>query len=142
MYKRQGLARIRRAVADARGGDPAAPGARALLARVELEACARAGEPAAGLAAADEALAAGGAIGLWEAEVRRLRAEFGLALGWDPADAEVELDRAIAIAQRQGARSLERRARDSRDRLLGERTAERSQNAVGASMPSESHDRR
>jgi hypothetical protein len=63
----------------------------------------------AGLAAADEALEMGGGAQLWEAEARRLRAEFLAGLG--PARREIE------TAERQGARSFELRARESRDRF-------------------------
>src|SRR5207244_9312872 len=50
-----GIARIQRALADARGSAPA-PGAYGMGVRVLLEACAAAGDARTGLAAADEAL--------------------------------------------------------------------------------------
>jgi hypothetical protein len=61
------------------------------------------------LAAADRALAMGGAAQLWEAEVRRLRAEFLAALGAPVGDIEAELARALQAARRQGARLFELR---------------------------------
>jgi len=47
---------------------------------------------------------------LWEAETRRLRAQFLASAGAAHGDVEAELDRAIAVARRQGARMLEVRA--------------------------------
>jgi hypothetical protein len=86
--------------------------------RILLEACAAAGETDAGLPAADEALRMGGGTELWEAEIRRLRAEFLSALGADPCGVAAELSRAIEVAGRQGARPFELRAHSSRERLL------------------------
>jgi hypothetical protein len=79
--------------------------------RIVLEACASAGEAEAGLAAADEALGMGGGTQLWEAEIRRLRAGFLGALGAPSDEVEAELRRALEVAQRQGVRAFERRAR-------------------------------
>jgi predicted ATPase/DNA-binding SARP family transcriptional activator len=103
-----GIARIQRAL-DASRGAEAAPGQQAFIVRIFLDACAVAGDASAGLATADQALAAGSAR-LWEAEVRRLRAEFLTALGTPAAEVGAELGRALAVARRQGAKLLELRA--------------------------------
>jgi DNA-binding SARP family transcriptional activator len=68
-----GLARARRALEDAGGH---APGHHACIARIMLAACVAAGEPRAGLDAAERLLAAGAGAPLWAAEARRRRAEF------------------------------------------------------------------
>ena len=112
-------ARVQSVVTEARRDEPATPGFHALLMRILLEACAAAGEAEAGLAAADEALRMGSGTELWEAEIRRLRAEFLGALGADPSEVEAELTRAIEVASGQGARPFALRARASRERLLG-----------------------
>jgi DNA-binding SARP family transcriptional activator len=112
-----GLERVREARADSWSAEPAAPGLNAILMRILLEARAAAGEAEAGLAAADEALEMGGGAQLWEAEARRLRAEFLAGLGAARREIETELERAIEVAERQGARSFELRARESRDRF-------------------------
>ncbi len=109
---------MRDAVAESRAGEPAAPGMNGLLMRILLEACASAEAARAGLAAADEALEMGGGAQLWEAEIRRLRAEFLSALGAGRDQVEAELTRAIEVARRQGSRAFERRAVGSRERLL------------------------
>jgi hypothetical protein len=74
-----------------------------------LEACVRSGDARSGLVVADRALASMGPDHLWEAEIRRLRAEFLAALGASADEAEAELDRALIVARRQGARMLELR---------------------------------
>jgi DNA-binding SARP family transcriptional activator len=99
-----GLAPIQRALAETRGAEPA-PGFRACMTRVLLEACAAAGESRIGLRVAEDALAAGGAT-LWEAETRRQRALFLAALGAPWSEIEAELVRALEIARGQEARSL------------------------------------
>jgi DNA-binding SARP family transcriptional activator len=109
--KESGIARIQRALADSHGTQHS-PGQHAMVMRVLLEAYAAAGDTQAGLAAADHALAMGGAR-LWEAEVRRLRAEFLAALGASVQDVEMELERALEIAHRQQARIFELRTRVS-----------------------------
>jgi len=113
----EGIRRVRRALDDARGGEPAAPGLLAMHMRILLRACAEAGEAEAGLAAADEALETGHGAQLWEAEIRRLRAEFLGALGATQDAVEAELRRAVAVAQRQEAQSFELRARASLEHL-------------------------
>ncbi|HWH05995.1 MAG TPA: hypothetical protein VNT23_06135 [Gaiellaceae bacterium] len=113
----QGVERIGLAAADARREGPAAPGHAGFLMRLLVEGLARAGDAKAGLVAADEALAMGGGVQLWEAEIRRLRASFLDALGAAPAEVEAELVRAIEIAERQRARPFELRARESLERL-------------------------
>jgi hypothetical protein len=86
-----------------------APGVPGVATRLLLEDYARAGEPEAGLALADEALDMGRGAELWEAEIRRLRATFLAALGAQDGDIEAELRRALAVARRQHARAFEQR---------------------------------
>src|SRR5262249_8063866 len=74
-----------------------------VLPRVLLEACARAVDASAGLAAADRTLATAGAVRVFEAEVRRLRAEFLATLHGSPDEITAELERARAISHQQGA---------------------------------------
>jgi tetratricopeptide (TPR) repeat protein len=105
-----GIARIQRALAETRGVDHA-PGHRASWLRVLLEACAVAGDARAGLEAAERAI--GLDASLWEAEARRLRAEFLAALDAPQEEIEAELERALQTARRQGARALELRAATS-----------------------------
>jgi DNA-binding SARP family transcriptional activator len=103
-----GMARIQRALDDSHQTQHA-PGGRSFMTRLFLEACAVTGDGRAGLAAADRALASGGAR-LWEAEVRRLRAEFLAVLGGSENDIEAELRQALQVAHDQGAKILELRA--------------------------------
>jgi DNA-binding SARP family transcriptional activator len=109
-----GIARIQQALAEMHGADPA-PGHRASSMRVLLEACAVAGDARTGLAAAERAI--GLDATLWEAEARRLRAEFLAALDAPQDEIETELERALQTARRQGARALELRAATSLLRL-------------------------
>jgi hypothetical protein len=104
----RGLARIERTLDEAHDADHA-PGMRSCLVRVLLEACVAAQAIEAGLAAADRALAAGDPARLWEAETRRLRAEFLAALGAAPDEVEAELAQALQVARRQNAKMLELR---------------------------------
>jgi len=74
----------------------------------------------------DEALTCAEATGerMYEAEVCRLRGEYMLAAGGQGADvetAEASFQQALAIARRQGARSLELRAATSLTRLYRDR---------------------
>jgi hypothetical protein len=110
----EGIARIRQVLAETRGAGHA-PGFQAAAVRVLLEACAVAGDARAGLAAANRALTM--KASLWEAEARRLRAEFLAALGAPPAAIETELAHALQVARRQGALALELRAATSLLRL-------------------------
>lgn len=98
-----GIARIRHALNDLGTADHA-PGMRAYLVRLLIEACRAAGDARAGLAAAEQALEMGGAVRVWEAETRRLRAGFLAKLGAPARDVEAELERALSVARRQGAR--------------------------------------
>jgi hypothetical protein len=107
--KEAGIARIRRTLDDTGQADHA-PGMRASLERVLLEACVVAGDARTGRAATDRALASAAADRLWEAETRRLRAKFLAALGARPEAVEAELARALAVARGQGAKMLELRA--------------------------------
>jgi hypothetical protein len=107
-----GILRIQRALDDTRAADHA-PGMRAQLVRILLEACAVAGDATIGLSVADHALASSDADRLWEAEYHRLRAVFLANLNSPTSDVESELQRAIDVARRQGAISLELRAATS-----------------------------
>jgi DNA-binding SARP family transcriptional activator len=120
-----GVARIQRAL-DGAGNADHAPGMRGSLLRVLVEACAAAGDARAGLAAAERALDLGGAARIWEAELRRRRAEFLSALGAPAAEVESELARALEVARRQGARSYELRVAAS---LAGNPSGNASRNA-------------
>jgi hypothetical protein len=74
-----------------------------VLARILLEACVRANNIRCGLDAADRALASAGAVPVFEAETRRLRADFLAELGAAPEEVTTELRRAGEVAHRQGA---------------------------------------
>ena len=103
-----GIACIQRTLDEARGADHA-PGMHACLVRLLLEACVAAGDARTGLAAAERALGMGGAARVWEAEARRLRTEFLVALGAPAAEIEAELERALATARRQELKAFELR---------------------------------
>jgi adenylate cyclase len=103
-----GIDRIERALDSLRSGTHL-PGQRSTVARILLAARTLVGDARAGLAAADRLLAAGGGVRVWEAEARRLRAEFLAALGAGGDDVEAELDAALQVARRQQARSFELR---------------------------------
>ena len=107
-----GLGRIRGALDDC-GRPEDAPGLRASILRVLLEAAAAAGDTRGRLSAADLALAPDAGTRLWESEARRHRAEALAALGAPTDTVEAELDRALQVARRQGARMLELRAEAS-----------------------------
>jgi tetratricopeptide (TPR) repeat protein len=104
-----GIATIRAALEEL-GGPGHAPGQRAAMARVLLAAHDTAGNAAAKLDAAERLVAMGGAASLWEAEAHRVRAEALAELGASVPQVVAALDRAIAVARRQGARAIERRA--------------------------------
>ena len=74
--REQGLDRVRRAADAADHGGPAAPGEQGLLLRILVEACAAAGDAAAGLAATARALATSNAAQPWTAEIQRLQQAF------------------------------------------------------------------
>ena len=105
----EGIARIQHALDELARADHA-PGMRAYLVRLLLGACVVAKDERAGLAASERALEMGGAARVWEAETRRLRAEFLAKLGASRRDVEAELERALAVARSQEARSFELRA--------------------------------
>jgi DNA-binding SARP family transcriptional activator len=115
-----GLARIRGVYEELRQGGARAPGQLGVAARTLLEDYALAGEVQSGLALADEALRTGRGAELWEAEIRRLRATLLAELGAPAEEIDAELQRALAVARRQGARTLERRIRGT----LAERPAQ------------------
>lgn len=60
-------------------------------------------------ALAERMLELGGTARLWEAEARRLRAEFLAILGASHEEVEAELERALTVARRQGAKMFELR---------------------------------
>ncbi len=112
---REGLDAIRHAMTSVGPVDPA-PGVGAGFRRILLAAHVATGDPGEALAAADAVLAAPGSS-LWEAELRRLRAEALAAIEAPWAEVTAELDRAEAVARRQGAEGLARRVAASRQRL-------------------------
>ena len=93
----------------------------AVLMRILLEACAAAGKAREGLDAAEMALQLGSAAGFCEAEAHRLRTVFLAALGASAEEVEAGYRRALEVARRQGAISLERRAAASLLRWREER---------------------
>jgi hypothetical protein len=107
-----GITRIQRALEDAGGADHA-PGMNAHAWHMLIETCRVAGDARTGLEMANRALVASGAARLWEAETRRIRGEFLAALGAPADDVEAELQRALEVARRQGAVTLEMRAATS-----------------------------
>jgi hypothetical protein len=102
--RKSGFARLRSALEETSDGEHA-PGQRACLARLLVEACAAAEDPEAGVAATGVLL--GGTALVWKAEALRLRAEFRAVLGTD--DVAGDLRSALLVARRQRARSLELR---------------------------------
>jgi DNA-binding SARP family transcriptional activator len=108
-----GVARLRATRERVVHREAPAPGLPGIATRILLAAYARADEPEAGLTLADEALDMGRGAQLWEAEIRRLRATFLAALGADDDAIAVELERALAVARRQGARPFEQRIRET-----------------------------
>jgi DNA-binding SARP family transcriptional activator len=113
-----GIARIQRALDAVQAVDPA-PGARASMLRVLLAAATACGDARTGLAAAERALAATDGVATWESETRRLRAEFLAVLDAPAAQVAAELDRALAVARRQGAPLFELRTATAMLRLAG-----------------------
>jgi hypothetical protein len=89
-----GLARIRAAL-DASAEIEHAPGQRSLLVRILLEACRVAGDPQAGLEAANIAVQ----TRLWKAETLLLRARFRAALGAPEEEVAADRDRARRAAE-------------------------------------------
>jgi hypothetical protein len=119
-----GLARLRDAQEQLVAA-PFTPGQPGLATRILLAGHAVAAEPEQGLALADAALGMGRGAELWEAEIRRLRAIFLAELGAFAEEVQAELDLALGVARRQGARAFERRIRGtlterraSHDRVL------------------------
>ena len=94
------------------GGRGFAPGQRACTVRLLLAAHDVCGDTHGRLAVADQMLAMGGAAGVWEAEVHRVRAECLEALHAAASDVVAALERAVAVARSQGAGLLERRANE------------------------------
>jgi hypothetical protein len=116
-----GLAQVWTVRAQLVGGPAPAPGVPGVATRLLLEGYLIAGEPQAGLALTAEALGMGRGAELWEAEIRRLRADFLAACGAPAAEVTAELGRALAVARRQQARAFEQRIRET----LAERSGSR-----------------
>jgi tetratricopeptide (TPR) repeat protein len=113
-----GLERARKAhdrVVDSWAPAPGVPG---VASRLLLECYVRAGDASEGLALADDALSSGRGAELWEAEIRRLRAELLQALGGSEEEVTDELRHALSVAERQRAVAFEQRIRET----LAERT--------------------
>ena len=114
-----GIQRIRGTI-DVSSANPRAidhaPGQRAAHTRLLLGAYLLANEPRLGLAACDEALAAGGTR-IWEPEARRLRAIFLAALNSPPELIEAELTRAAVAAEHFGALGPQRQIARTRSEL-------------------------
>jgi DNA-binding SARP family transcriptional activator len=108
----EGFERIRGVIDLARTVDQA-PGQRAMMIRLLLAGHEAAVDAEGGLATAAEALRLGGTR-IWEAEIRRLRARFLADLAGPRHEVAAELDRAVAVARRQGAAGLERRVEATR----------------------------
>ena len=102
-----GLDRMRPVRGRLMDGPSPAPGLPGVATRFLLEVYAVTRQPGPGLALADEALEMGRGAELWEAEIRRLRATFLQ----EPGEVEAELQRALAVARRQGAAAFEQRIR-------------------------------
>jgi hypothetical protein len=123
----------------------------AIVARVLLEACVAAGDARAGLAAADRALDPDDRVRVWEPETRRLRGEFLGRLGAPAGEVEAELELALRVARRQGARmpalraaaSLLRQRLDRGDRERADEARERLA-AIAGELPDarDTHDLR
>lgn len=126
-----GIARIERTLPEIDGIE-FAPGLRAVLMRLLLEACATTGDARRGIAVADRALSIGGAARVWESEAHRPRAEFLASLDASNSEVDAEFEHAIRVARLQGAKMLELRAATSmlRHRLEG-------RNRVGSSQARE-----
>jgi DNA-binding SARP family transcriptional activator len=107
-----GIAQLWHALDEAEGAEGAegAPGFRAVVARLLMAACAATGDLHGRLAAAEHMLRRSGTARVWESEARRTRAECLAALGAAAVEVEAELERAVDVARRQGARALEQKA--------------------------------
>jgi hypothetical protein len=119
-----GLGRLRELLAVTREAAHA-PGQHACMVRLLLEAYARTADAAAGLGTAEHALQAVTGVRLWEAETRRMRAEFLADLSGPSDEVDAELERALELAGAQGSRTLELRAAGSLLRRRLERGDER-----------------
>jgi hypothetical protein len=128
----EGLSRIAWALDDTREAGHA-PGIYAANARLLLAAHTATADAAAGLTAADRLLEAPG-VRLWEAEARRLRAEFLAALGAAWHDIETELALARQTARRQAARALELRTLVSDLRLRRQHDDDRGMRSVHTAL--------
>jgi DNA-binding SARP family transcriptional activator len=100
-----GIGTIRRALEESHQYQHA-PGLSASMIRLLLEAESVAGEIDAGLQTTESALAFPDGVHLWESEIRRLRACFLSLSGAPSFEVEVELKRAIAVAEHQSATLL------------------------------------
>jgi adenylate cyclase len=92
-----------------------------------------ANRPGEGLAALEEGLAQARSSNerCWDAELHRIRGELMVASGEDARDAEAAVQRAVTIARRQHAQSLELRALLTLTRMrLHDKQAEQSLDAL------------
>jgi DNA-binding SARP family transcriptional activator len=101
-----GVAGVLNAISDLRGAVHA-PGMHVALARILLEACVRANDNRKGADVAERTMASAGAVQVFEAEIRRLRAYFLAALGATLDDIMTELVRAETVARAQRAIAFE-----------------------------------
>jgi adenylate cyclase len=115
-------------------GEPA-PGHRSCLLRLLAEGCEIAGEADGGLVATRLLLATRAGAGLWQAEALRLRAGFAAAGGAPEAQVRADLERALAVARAQGARSLQLRVAADLLRRRGDEPARRELAAALAALP-------
>jgi hypothetical protein len=125
--RQEGLQTIERVIGDLQSGNQM-PGQHATVTRVLLAAHSVTGASPAGLKAASLQLATNDGARIWDAEARRVRAEFLAALGAGDDTVETELDLALQIARRQQARSLELRVAIS---LLRHRQARGDRDGAG-----------
>jgi len=124
----EGIAQIRQGLTAYRA--TGAEGARPYFLTLLAEAYAQRGQAEEGLAVVSEALETVEATGerFYEAELHRLQGELSLQLPTPLVEAEACLQRALALARRQQAKSLELRAAMSLSRLWqrqGQRDAAR-----------------
>jgi hypothetical protein len=129
-----GLARMRDVIAAPGDAEPA-PGHRSCLLRLLAEGCEIAGDADGGLGATRLLLDTRAGAGLWQAEALRLRAGFAAAGGAPEARVRADLERALAVARAQRARSLELRVAADLLRRRGDAPARRELAAALAALP-------
>ena len=114
----EGIARIEGAI-ESLGPSSPAPGAISTLTRVLVAALEFANDPAAGLTVADRALRLPGTR-LWEAEIRRARAEFRARSGHPWPEVEADLATAARFAEAHAHHGPGQRIAATRSRLLAD----------------------